>query len=352
MEFVRQRTLQAVDLIVGFVVSIALAAAGTGYWALAGGILAGAWAAAIAALWSAPIRPRSAMTAGRCAPTPAWPLFAAGAGDGDRAELRAGDRGGQLGLAAVGALTLAATISQFTDRVDGVITGSLYPAICAVRDRLDLLLESFVKSNRIALMWAVPFGFALSLFAADLVHFGLGDEWDRDRAAADLRRDRSARAHRLQLGRLLRARGTTRPMAIAATAAAVAFLISLFPLVAAFGLTGLAVATGIQGAVHAHVPGDLPRATVRRLRLRPPRALREALPTLPAVGAVLLLRAFEPGDCTAGLAVGELGLYAALIIVATLAFEGALVREAVGYLRSRPSSARSVAPTAAGSSVT
>ena len=33
MEFVRQRLLQAVDPIVGFVVAVALAVAGAGYWA-------------------------------------------------------------------------------------------------------------------------------------------------------------------------------------------------------------------------------------------------------------------------------------------------------------------------------
>ena len=39
------------------------------------------------------------------------------------------------------------------------MTNTLYPAICAVRDRKDVLFEAFVKSNRLALMWALPFGF-------------------------------------------------------------------------------------------------------------------------------------------------------------------------------------------------
>ena len=42
----------------------------------------------------------------------------------------------------------------------------MYPAICAVQDRLELLRESFVKSNRLALMWAMPFGVGIALFAA------------------------------------------------------------------------------------------------------------------------------------------------------------------------------------------
>ena len=54
-------------------------------------------------------------------------------------------------------IALAATIQSFTDSADQLVTGALYPAICAVRDRTGLLHESFVKSNRLALMWAVPF---------------------------------------------------------------------------------------------------------------------------------------------------------------------------------------------------
>ena len=37
---------------------------------------------------------------------------------------------------------------SFTDSVDQLITGALYPAICAVRDRTEVLYESLVKSNR------------------------------------------------------------------------------------------------------------------------------------------------------------------------------------------------------------
>ena len=58
-----------------------------------------------------------------------------------------------VGLAGVGAIALAVDLAQFADRVDEIVTGTLYPAICAVRDRTDLLFESFVKSNRLALMW-------------------------------------------------------------------------------------------------------------------------------------------------------------------------------------------------------
>ena len=62
------------------------------------------------------------------------------------------------GLAGFGIVVLTAQISQFADRADQAITDTLYPAICAVKDRVDLLHESFVKSNRLVLMWSLPFG--------------------------------------------------------------------------------------------------------------------------------------------------------------------------------------------------
>ena len=47
-----------------------------------------------------------------------------------------------------------------------------------VRDRTAVLEETFAKSNRLALMWAFPFGAGLALFGGDLVEFVLGDEWE------------------------------------------------------------------------------------------------------------------------------------------------------------------------------
>ena len=111
---------------------------------------------------------------------------------------------GHLGLAAVGVIALAATITSFTDRVDQLVTGTLYPAICAVKDQTALLYESFVKSNRLALMWAVPFGIALTLFCADLVEFGIGERWRPAVAVLQVYGLAAALNHiGLQLGRLL-----------------------------------------------------------------------------------------------------------------------------------------------------
>ena len=59
----------------------------------------------------------------------------------------------ELGLAGAGMIGLAGSIRAYGDRVDAIVTQTLYPAICAVKDRTDLLFEAFVKSNRLGLMW-------------------------------------------------------------------------------------------------------------------------------------------------------------------------------------------------------
>jgi hypothetical protein len=66
---------------------------------------------------------------------------------------------------------------------------------------------------------------------------------------------------------------------------------------------------------------------------------RALAPTIPAAAAVLLVRALEPVHRSLGVALGELALYVAVTALATWAFERALLREALGYLRSRPATA-------------
>jgi O-antigen/teichoic acid export membrane protein len=84
-----------------------------------------------------------------------WPLVLAGAAGIVTAQGSIITANAHLGIEAVGAITLAAAVSQFSDRLDQIVTGTIYPAICAVADRTALLHESFVKSNRLGLMWAV-----------------------------------------------------------------------------------------------------------------------------------------------------------------------------------------------------
>jgi len=334
MDFFKQRALQAVDPIVGFALAIALAIAGAGYWALIVAAVAGSWAAALATVIASPYRIRFRYDRGtlRSYASFSWPLLAMTFGGMVIAQASVLTTEDAVGLAGVGALMLASTITQFTDRVDGLVTGTLYPAICAVADRRELLHESFVKSNRLALMWAIPFGVALSLFAADLVHLVLGDEWEPAIILLQVFGLVAATGHiGFNWDAYFRAIGRTRPMAVAATLAAVAFLASV-PLIYSRGLDGVAIATAAQMLAHVSARAYFLGRLFRGFALAR-HAVRAILPTIPAAGVVLLARLAGPDERTLPLAIGELALYLAVTALFTWLFERGLLREATGYVR-------------------
>jgi O-antigen/teichoic acid export membrane protein len=340
MDFVRQRLIQAVDPLVGFVVAVALAIAGAGYWSFVGGALAGTWASALVAVWRSPYRLRFRYDGGtlRRYASFSWPLVLAGGAGIVTAQGSIITANAHLGIQAVGAITLAASVTQFSDRVDQIVTGTIYPAICAVADRTALLHESFVKSNRLGLMWAVPFGLGITLFARDFVHFVIGDRW---LPAVVLLQWFGITAALNHLGfnwdAYFRARGDTRPIAVMSVAAIVVFLGVAIPLTLTDGLRGLAIGLAIQAATLVAVRGFFLRRLFAGFALGR-HALRAIAPSIPAVGAVVLARALESGPSTEGRAVGELALYVAVTVAATLVFERDLLREARGYL-TRPAPA-------------
>ena len=337
MDFFRQRVVQSIDPVVGFGVSIALAANGAGYWALFFGITAGAWTTSIVSVLTSPypLRLRFDRETLRSYWSFSAPLALAAIGGplvGQAAMLTTKTH---LGLAAAGSLTLAQTITQFTDKVDGLVTGTLYPAICAVRDRVELLQESFVKSNRLALMWAVPFGIGLSLFCGDLVEFGIGEKW---RPAVPLLQIFGVVAAFGHIGfnwdAYFRALGETRPMAVAAMVTAATFLLLGIPLTLIFDLTGLTIAVAAQMAVHVACRGFYLRRLFKGFPLMR-HMLRSFLPVVPAASLVLAIRLVDDGSRTLGHAVVEAAVYSLIIIALTLVSERTLLREAFGYLRRR-----------------
>ena len=335
MEFLKQRTLQAIEPIVTFVVSIGLAIAGAGYWALFGGVIAGAYASGIAAYRASPypFRWRYDGRTLRSYWSFSWPLMLA-TGSGVVIAFTSMFAASQaLGLAGAGAITLAANITAFTDRVDQIVTGTLYPAIAAVKDRVDLLHESFVKSNRLALIWAVPFGLGLSLFGADLVHYVLGDKWE-DMIILLQVYGLVAALHHVGFNwhAYFRALGDTRPMAVATGAAAIVFLCTAVPLLFVSGLEGFAIGVAAQSVVHVACRAFYLRRLFDGFEfLR--HAARAFIPTLPAAAAVLALRALETGERSGGRAVAELASYLVLVAAATWWLERGLLREAAGYAR-------------------
>jgi O-antigen/teichoic acid export membrane protein len=335
MEFLRQRLLLSIDPVVSFVVTITLAVAGLGYWSLVIGALAGTVTGAGVALAACPYR-----IALRYDPdtmreylTFSWPLALAVAAGLGIAQLSMFFGELALGLAGAGAIGLAAAYSSYTDRVDAVISAALYPAICRVRDRSSLLLEAFTKSNRLALMWGVPFGVGLTLFAADLIEFGIGERWSEALILFQVFGVLAAVSHiGFNWTAFYRAVGDTRPIAVVTIAAFVAFLAAAVPLLFIYGLDGFAVGMAVSVAV------SLTGRWIYLARLFPGldiarHSLRAIAPTVPAVLAVLAVRAGLGGERSLELALGELGVYVAVTALATILLERELLREALSYLR-------------------
>ncbi len=218
------------------------------------------------------------------------------------------------------------------------------PAICAIQDRLELLRESFVKTNRLALMWAMPFGAGVALFAADLVRFGIGEKWS---PAVTLLQVTGVVAAISQVGfnwdDYFRARGKTMPLAIAAVASTITFLAVGIPLLFAHGLTGLAVGIAAQCAVHLAFRAwylsrlfEASASSPTRYGRCCPRFRRSSR----AGGAC----ARDGGARSASDALAELIGYVVLSALATWLLERGLVREAIGYLMARASRPAPAAP--------
>jgi O-antigen/teichoic acid export membrane protein len=209
-----------------------------------------------------------------------------------------------------------------------------------VQDRPDVLMESFEKSNRLALVWATPFGLAFTLFAPDLVHLGLGEEWEPAIVVLQLI---GISAVINQIGfnwtAYYRGRGETRPLAVASCVSLAAFAAIVVPLTIVEGLPGYSAGLVVMALIGAQVRGHYLRRIFPGLRVAT-HALRAMAPTVPAVAAVLAVRLAEDGERTVPLAVGELTLFAVLTIAASARFERRLLREIIGYLgRARPETA-------------
>ena len=337
MDFVRQRTLQAIDPCVAFAVTVALAAVGLGYWSVVIGALTGSFAGAAFALRACPYRLGIRLerkTLGEYFHF-SWPLVVASAGGlaTVQAALLIATR--TIGLAGAGAISLAGSVTTFAHGVDSIVTSTVYPAVCAVRDRAELLFEAFVKSNRLAIMWGMPFGLGLALFAPDLVHFVFGDRWE---PAIVVIRAFGLVAAIDQLGfnwtAFLRALGRTRPIATLAVLNIAMFAFVTAPLLILFGLKGFALGWLIGELVHlggrTYFLAQL-FSGFRMLR----HMVRAISPSVLPVALLLLARSFESGERTAGVAVAELVGYGGLTLAATLFFERKLLREVIGYLRRR-----------------
>ena len=337
LQYTRQRLLMAVNPLVTFVVTIGLGAAGAGYWCFVIGILAGSIAGAVVCTLSSPYRLRLRIDRAtvRAYTSFSWPLFGAGL---SRLLIVQGSllaANAKVGLAGIGAIGLAVAIASFAERVDAIVSQTIYPAVCAVTDRTELMFETFVKSNRVALMWAMPFGVGLVLFADDLVQFVLGARWE---PAAGLI---AAIGLTCAIGQVafnwhvfLRAVDDTRPLFYATLLDVLVFATVSVPLILEFGLAGYAAGFAAATLVQIAARGWFMRRLFAGFNVGR-QLVRALLPMLPAPVVVLLARQLADGDGgrTLAQALGELVLYVLVTVACTWLAERDLIRELAGYLR-------------------
>ena len=241
-----------------------------------------------------------------------------------------------VGLAGIGAIGLAVGIAAFADRVDAIVSQAIYPAVCAVADRTELLFEVFVKSNRVALMWAMPFGVGLALFAADLIGFLFPERWEPAIplvAVLGLMCGIGQVAFNWTV--FVRATGDTRPLLVSSLLDLAFFVVVWIPALLTFGLMGWAWAFAATVLGHLALRAFYMRRLFAGFNLL--RQLARALaPNLPPVALVLLVRfGADTSERTPVQAIAELLLYAVAIAACTYVAERRLVDEMLGYLRER-----------------
>ena len=347
MEFVKQRSLMAVSPLTALAVTVTMAATGFGYWSLVAGTVAGAWASAIASVVVSPYKFRFRFERGTAREylSFSWPVFVASLTIVAIAQVPVLIASNTLGLVAVGAMGLGNLVAVYSRQASEIITQTIYPAVCAIKDRRDLMFEVFTKANRLGILWAAPLGVGVTLFATDLVDFVFGDQWE---PALVLLQAFGLVTVVNQFGTnwtaFYRAVGNTKPIAVAYVVNMVAVCGIAGPLLAIYELDGFAVGMAIATLIYfAFRIYYLNRLFPQFSMLH--HVARATAPTVIAAAAVLAVRVTLADDHGIGLAFGELGLFVVVVVVATLFTERQLVREVIAYLRKSPVPRMATAPS-------
>jgi O-antigen/teichoic acid export membrane protein len=348
MDYLTQRKLQSFDPVVGLVVTIGLAATGFGYWSLVIGVVAGGWTAALIAVRASPYKLR--LRFNRATLREYWgfsgPLFYSALIIIVIGQVPVLVGKHAIGLVGVGAMGLANNISQYANRVDDIVTNTLYPAVCAVKDRKELLQETFTKSNRLAMLWATAVGAALVLFGPDLVNHLFGEKWKLATYAIQIF---GVAAAINQIGfnwsAFYRALGDTKPIAVNAAVMCVAVLVIAIPLLIVDGIDGYA--TGMTLSIVVLVISRLRYlARLFPLRVVLSNCARGMLPTVPAVIVVVAIRLASWGGERSLLQwLVEMAAFGAVLVLTTLRSERRLLHEFRGYLGGRGAGIRSAIDT-------
>jgi O-antigen/teichoic acid export membrane protein len=336
MDYAKQRALQVIQPVVSIAVTLPLAATGFGVWSLVVGPAAGYLAAVIVSLRVSPYRLALRFdrdVARRYVRFSGWVLIAL------LASMAVAQ--GQViafkvhgGLVAAGYITLAATVTRYVDRADQIVTATIYPAIVVIRGRAESLQELFEKSNRVTLLWVLPFTCGIVLFAPDLVEFVLGSAWGPARVLLQ----GLAVAGLLQhLGfnwfAFYRAHGDPRPPAIEALTGAVAFGVLAIVGLAVWGTDGFVWGRIAAVAIALVVRWRFIRELLPQARLLP-LVRPAAVPLVGAAAAVLAVRVVLWGGArTLGQAIAEVLAFAGVYLAGAVWRERPLVFELLRAVR-------------------
>lgn len=335
LQYRRARILSSVDPVVGVIGTVGGAIAGLGYWSFVLGSVAASWAGALVVLRHSPYRLRfrfDRVTAREYVRF-SGPIMLSSLSNSILIQGVTLVARGAVGLAGIGAMSLANSIRIYTEFADGIISSTMYPAVCAVKDQRELLFESFVKSNRLALMWGVPVGLGAALFADDLLLYLLGAQWTFATPLFQAVGVVSAVGHiAFNWDSYIRAVGVTKPIAQYAWINLAGWGLAPIPLMLVDGLRGYGIGMLIVGALSVTLRGYFLRRLFVGFALLP-HMVRALVPAVPAVGAVLLVRLIEPVDRSPAVALAELGLYLGVTVTATWLAEKELIREVIGYVR-------------------
>jgi len=337
MDYARQRSLQAIQPVVSFVVTVTLVlATSLGVWSIVIGQVV-SYVIAVGCGWLvSPYRPRLRWHPEVAArylrfSTPIFVTVVATLVIAQGQVLAFKLHGG---LAAAGFITLAVTLTRYIDRADQIVTATLYPAVCAIQGQARALQELFVKANRATLLWVMPFGAAVVLFAPDLVTFVLGPKW---RPAVILLQGLAVAALLAQLGfnwfSFYRAAGRTGPTAVEALVQAGGFLALAIPGLIVDGSDGFVAGRILAVLLTLVVRARYVRALLPGVRYRSMLGPSAACVTAATVAVLIVRLAAWGGHRSLAQAIGECVLFGAVYAGTALWRERPLVDELRGALR-------------------
>jgi O-antigen/teichoic acid export membrane protein len=337
MEYGLQRILTSVDPVVSIIATIGLAAAGLGYWGLVAGSVIGTVAGvAVNVAWS-PYKLRLRYDRGTMKEYASFsgPLILLGVSNLLLVQGALLVATHAVNLGAVGIIGLTSGIAAFANRADSIVSLTIYPAVCRVVDHVERLREVFIKTNRVALMWAMPFATGLALFAGDFVRFVLGAGWhDAVPLLAVVALSCGFGQLAFNWSVFMRALNHTRPLLTGSLVNTVVFLAAATPAMFIWGLNGYLAGTVLSTAAQIAVRRYYIRKMLGNFSVLR-QLLRAVAPVIPGTLIVLAGRAIDSQASTLPQVIAEVVVFADVTVMCTFWFERPLVTELLGYLRGR-----------------